>query len=217
MQAASPPFSSFSPITIPVEIPGKGMVPFTIQRPAAETVQATQAVAKKIFVEAFTTNYTKYHADENPGVSIEAWLKIKTGIGEWLGGTFDEEYQEYLEGKKGVIYLSDPQNNLVGWISHSPVDGKGDVYLSQCSLEADWRNKKVSTTVFSTVLNSVHLKAIFPEAQELKLIVRKINLVARKLYEKAQFICDETIKPEQYGASYDNRYVGYRKRIGDRG
>lgn len=211
---ASTPFNPFS---INVATPEKGAKTYSVQRPNAEQVRATYEVAKQIFVEAFSTTYTTYHKNSGDTGTVAQWLKLserwtqsKDGLKEWLTQTYEDEHKEYLEGKKDFIHLYDNQNKLVGWLSHSPVDEKGDLYLSQCSLEADSRNQRVASTSFTEVLNSDLLHTMFPEAKELKLIARKINTFARNLYEKAHFICDETIDPKVYGDSYDNRYVGYR-------
>lgn len=205
-------FSSFEPIPFEVNVPEKGNISFIILRPDDERVRATADRAKQAFVEAFETNYTRFYNESKSEVSIEQWLRLKSGVTvrEWLSETFDEEYQEYKAGAKGFIYLCDCQDNLVGWLSHGQVDEKGDLYLSQCSIEAEWRNQKVSTTAFSQVLNNNQLSTLFPEVKEVKLIVRKVNTLAQQLYSRAGFTRDETINPENYGASYDDRYVGYR-------
>lgn len=204
---------SVESIPVKVNIPGKEEVTFSIQRPDRERIKVTAEVAKRIFVQAFEKSYTRYYDEAQPGVSIEEWLRIKSDLRGWLGSIFDEEYQECQNGTKGFIHLCDSRNNLVGWLSHSQVDEKGDLYLSQCSLEADWSNKKVSTTAFAEVLNGNHLVTMFPRVKEVKLIVRKINKVAQQLYTRAGFTCDETIRPEDYGSSYDDRYIGFRRRV----
>ena len=212
-QVASNLFPNFSPITVNIDVPGKGARVFRILRPDSAQVKVTHDHAKNTFVEAFTTTYTGYYNDARPGVSIEQWLRLKSGLTEWLSATFDEEYREYQEGTKEFIYLCDGENKLVGWLSHGPVDEKGDLYLSQCSLEAESRNQKVSTTAFAEALKSESLLKMFPDVKEFKLIARKINTVAERLYTRAGFTKDDTIKPEVYGETYDDRYVGYRLRL----
>lgn len=95
-------------------------------------------------------------------------------------------------------------------LSHSPVSEKGEVYLSQCSLEAGSRNHKVASTAFGKVLRENSIRQLFPEVKEVKLIARKINTIAHSLYTKAGFTMDETIDPAVYGDSYDDRYIGFR-------
>lgn len=206
-------FAHFPPISVRVNIPQKEPVDFSILRPDDATMRATVEVAKQIFVKAFTISYTRYYEEAKPGVSIEEWLKLKTDFKTWLSNTFDEEFQEYEQGKKGFIYLNDSQNNLVGWLSHSPVDEKGDVYLSQGSLNVEWSNQKVASTALAEMLNQRNISTIFPEAHELKLIVRRTNEVAKRIYTAAEFTCDETIKPEVYGSSYSNLYIGFRRLV----
>ena len=108
-----------------------------IKRPTAEEVEKTTEFARSIFVNAFTKKYTEYHANAKTTKSIEEWLVLKEGVKfpDWLNATFDEELKEYWAEKKGMIYLTDGQDRLIAWLSHSAVDEKGDVYLSQCSLE----------------------------------------------------------------------------------
>lgn len=207
-------FPAFSPIDI--EVPTlDGTLIFRAFRPDEETIKSTQAVAKAIFIEAFTTTYTGYFEKSGDTGTVETWLKLKEGVSiqDWLGATYDSEYQEFQDGTKGFIYLSDPSDKLIGWISHSPVSEEGDVYLSQCSLEADSRHKGVATTCFALLMNKEKLEIMAPGVKEIKLIVRRINAIAQKLYTRAGFTCDETIDPHVYGDSYDSRYVGYRLRL----
>lgn len=184
----------------------------TAYRPDAEEVKKTSEVAKRIFVEAFTTTYTKYHQSSGSSDSIETWLRLRNSLSleQWLSDTFDEEYEEFLEGQKGFVYLTAPDGHLVGWLSHSPVNAKGELYLSQCSLEADARNQKVATTAFAEALKENHIHELFAGITQVKLIARKINEAAEHLYTRAGFIKDETIDPSVYGDSYDDRYIGYR-------
>jgi hypothetical protein len=181
-------------------------------QPNPEEMQRTAPAAKAIFQEAFFTSYTDYHRKSGSTEPVEKWLRLREGVSleGWLGDVFDEEYKEYLVGDKGFIYLCHPDGHLIGWLSHSQVSEKGDLYLSQCSLEASSRNQKVATTAFAEAFQSDNIRRIFPGVGEVKLIVRKINTVARRLYAHAGFIMDETIDPSIYGDSYDDRYVGYR-------
>ena len=181
-------------------------------RPVLEEVQGTAPLAKAIFIEAFSTTYREYYHRSGSDVSIEEWLRLRKGLTleSWLSATFDEEYEESLSGKKIFLYLRDCEKNLIGWMSHTPVSENGDVYLSQSSLEANSRNLKVATTIFAEFIKDGQIKELFPGAKELKLIVRKINKIARNLYDKAGFTKDENIDPRIYGDSYDERYVGYR-------
>lgn len=181
-------------------------------RPDTEEVKKTAPVAKAIFREAFSTTYTDYHRKSGSAEPIEKWLRLREGLTleQWLNNTFEAEYEEYNLGKKSFIYLCDSNNNLLGWLSHSPLSVIGDLYLSQCSLEASSRNQKIATTSFSEVFTNGRIKKMFPGVSEVKLITRKINAIACQLYDKAGFKRDETIDPSIYGESYDDRYVGYR-------
>lgn len=208
-----PVCTTFDPFSIDIQNPKKGLTSFSIKRPSPQEVTATAAVAKDIFVEAFQTSYTHYFNESQAGGTIEQWLKIKSGLKVWLSETFDEEYQDFLSGRKGFIHLIDSNNQLVGWASHSPIDDKGCVYLSQCSLEGEWRNQRVATEAFHEIFHNNQIFNMFPQVKEVKLIVRKINQIAQRLYTRAGFTCDETIKPEIYGEAYDERYVGFRKAI----
>lgn len=185
-------------------------------RPDFEEIQNTAALAKAIFVEAFSTSYTHYHRHSGSVDAIEKWLRLSEGLTleTWLSKTFDGEYNECLSGKKSFIYLRDANQKLIGWLSHSPVSEEGDVYLSQCSLEADSRYKKVATTIFAETFKKELIQNIFPGVKELKLIARKINKIACQLYEKAEFERDDKIDPHVYGDDYDDRYVGFRKVVG---
>lgn len=186
-----------------------------IQRPDQATLDKTMNVAKTIFIEAFTTTYTGYHKASGSQESIESWLKLSEGlsINQWLSNVFASELEECKLGEKKFIHLLDSKGELLGWISHSPVSPQGDLYLSQCCLSSKWRNKRLATTVFSEVINKGRLSELFPEAKEVKLITRKINEAAKHLYTGAGFIMDETINPETYGESYNDRYVGFRLSI----
>ena len=66
----------------------------TIRRPSREEVEKTAAVAKSIFVEAFTTTYMDYYRQSESKDPIEKWLRLKPGVtfGSWLSNVFDEEY-----------------------------------------------------------------------------------------------------------------------------
>lgn len=204
-----PQFSYFAPIAINV----KGTGPFSIQRPDHSKVEATSKVAKEIFVKAFETSYTRYHKESGSEANLEEWLKIKVPINQWLSEMFDEEYEEYKKGQIGFIYLADAKDRLAGWLSHSQVDEKGCIYLSLCSLETSLSNRKIASTAFKEVLENDHLVKMIPNVKEIKLVTRKINTVAQRLYTGAGFICDETINPSDYGASYDNRYIGFRRKV----
>jgi ribosomal protein S18 acetylase RimI-like enzyme len=181
-------------------------------RPDLEELQKTSDRAKAIFLEAFSTTYTEYYRNSGSSEPIEKWLRLKDSftLQSWLSATFDEEYEEYLAGLKSFVYLCNEQGKLIAWLSHSPVSETGDLYLSQCSLSADFHNKKVASTVFATIFQDDNIQKIFPEVKAIKLITRKINIIAQRLYTKVGFIMDETIDPSIYGESYDNRYVGYR-------
>lgn len=188
---------------------------FTVKRPDKETVEKTKNIAKQIFIEAFSTTYTQYYNDSKVEAPIEKWLVLKDGftITTWLDATFEGEYEEYLEGKKDFLHLYDEKETLVGWLSHGPVSDKGEMYLSQCSLEAGHRNSKIATTAFSEVIKDDTIKTIFPGVKEVKLIAREINKFAERLYLTAGFTKDRTIDPKIYGECYNDRYVGYRKTL----
>ncbi len=184
----------------------------TIYRPSLEEMQRTAPIAKAIFLEAFSTTYTEYHRQSGSIEPIEKWLRLRPGLTlqSWLGLVFDEEYEEYLAGSKAFIYLCDSEGTLIGWLSHGPVSEKGEVYFSQCSLEAGSRNRKVATAAFEKAFKEDYIRQLFPDVKEVKLIARKINTIAHHLYTKAGFIVDETIDPAVYGDSYDDRYIGFR-------
>jgi ribosomal protein S18 acetylase RimI-like enzyme len=186
-----------------------------VYRPDRSVMRETAEAAKAIFIEAFSTTYGEYHTQSRSVEPIEKWLHLKEGvnINEWLSSTFDEEYREYLAGQKEFLYLCNANRNLIGWLSHTPVSKTGELYLSQCSLEAKSRNHKIATATFAKVLTEGHLKEVFPGVKDVKLIARKINTVASQLYVKAGFIKDETIDPQIYGESYNDRYVGFRMKI----
>ena len=215
VQIPNAKYPVFNPITTTVSPVNGSQRTFTIERPSEEEVNRTAGVAKEIFVNAFTKKYREYHTAAKTEQSIEEWLRLKTGVvfKDWLETTFDEELQEYRDGKKGMIYLTDEQGRLVAWLSHSAVDEKGDVYLSQCSLEAESQDKKIASTAFAEVINTNNILTLFPGAKKLKLIARKVNTSADHLYIKAGFKRNDTITPSDYGASYDDRYVGYQKDV----
>lgn len=199
----------YPPFSFTIKPPGGAAL--TVYRPDEATVEKTKATAKEIFVEAFATTYTGYHTNSKSADPIEKWLRLKEGLSlqQWLSNTFDGEYEEYKAGKKGFVYLVNSKGNLMGWLSHSPVSEKGELYLSQCSLEAASRGKKVASTAFAAVFQT-QIHTMFPGLKEVKLIARRINESANWLYTKAGFTRDETINPAVYGDSYDNRYVGFR-------
>ncbi len=180
-------------------------------RPDADMAARTKDIAKEIFIEAFATTYTEYHGNSKSPQSIEVWLQLKEGLTltKWLSNVFDDEYAEYETGDKQFIHLYS-QDKLIAWLSHSPISKAGDVYLSQCSLEAKSRNHKVATTAFSKALQEDCIQKIFPGVKEVKLITRKVNDLATRLYTKAGFTQDLTIDPSIYGESYDDRYMGFR-------
>lgn len=177
-------------------------------RPNPKEMQQSVGDAKLIFIEAFSTTYTQYHLQSGNSDPIEKWLRLKPGqtLQSWLSRVFDEEYEEYLAGTKNFIYLSDSNGQLIGFLSHSPVSEKGEVYLSLLALAASHRNQKIATQL----LKADTMKQLFPSAKEFKVITRKINAIAQRLYTHAGFIMDETIDPAVYGDSYDDRYIGFR-------
>lgn len=185
---------------------------FIAYRPDRAEVEKTAHLAREIFTEAFATTYTEYHRRSGSLEPITTWLRLKEGLTlqTWLEATFDDEYQDYLEGKKQFAYLRAPDNRLIGWLSHGLVDEHGDIYFSQCSLEGSMRNQKIAKTVFSRVFHDYDIQEIFPGVKQVKLIARRINEIADKLYTGVGFTKDETIDPSVYGESYDSRYVGYR-------
>ncbi len=206
-----PPANS-SKIQLEINTPIGAM---TIYPPTLAEIQKTASIAKSIFIEAFTTNYTDYYRQSGVQVPIEQWLKLKPHLTlqSWLNLVFDEEYKECLAGTKAMIYLCNNDGILIGWLSHSPMSEKGEMYLSQCSLASDFRNHRVATTAFEKVFQENYVKKLFPDIKEVKLIVRKINTIAAHLYIKSGFTMDETIDPSIYGESYDDRYVGFRRQI----
>ncbi len=179
-------------------------------RPTREDVDKTREVAKGIFQEAVATTYSIYHQKSQSTDPIETWLKLKEGytLSNWLNDTFDEEYTDYLKDKKEFIYLKASDGHLMGWLSHGPISEKGDVYLSQGCLEAATRGQKIASAVFTTVIN--YSEILFPGANELRLIARKINEVAYNLYTRAGFTVDESMNPEIFGGQYDHRYRAFR-------
>jgi ribosomal protein S18 acetylase RimI-like enzyme len=195
----------------PIEI-NTSLGTMTIFRPSLEEIVRTAPMAKAIFLEAFSTTYTEYHRRSGSLEPIENWLCLRPGLSlqSWLGSVFDEEYEEYLTGNKGFLYLCDSQGALIGWLSHSPVSERGEVYLSQCSLEAGSRNHGVATMAFEKALQENSIKQLFPNVSQIKLIARKINTIAYRLYTKSGFVVDETIDPAIYGDTYDDRYIGFR-------
>ena len=204
-------YASYAPSEILLEI-DTSLGKMRVYRPSFEEMQETAPIAKAIFVEAFSTTYTEYHRQSGSIEPVEQWLRLREGLTleSWLSNVFDEEYNEYLSGDKAFLYLCESDGSLVGWLSHSPMSKKGEVYLSQCSLEAGSRNQKVATVSFAKALKENAIKQLFPEVKEIKLIARKINTIAHHLYVKAGFIVDETIDPSVYGDSYDDRYIGFR-------
>ncbi len=198
-----------------ISIKTKAGKQLSVVRPDKETVTKTKEVAKAIFVEAFTTTYKEYHAKSQAKESIETWLRLKEGftIESWLQNTFDDEYAQYEQGERHFVHLYDEDSTLVGWLSHSNISDTGEVYLSQCSLEASSRHQQVATSAISCALETESLEKILPGVKEIKLITRKINEYAARLYERAGFTKDTTIDPSIYGDSYDDRYVGYRKKV----
>jgi ribosomal protein S18 acetylase RimI-like enzyme len=184
----------------------------TVYRPNFEELYQTAPTAKAIFIEAFSTTYTEYHRQSSSKDPIERWLRLRDGLTlqSWLSDVFDQEYDEYLAGDKAFLYLCNSSGVLIGWLSHSPVSENGELYLSQCSLEAGSRNHKVASHAFAKVFKEGCINQLFPEVKEVKLIARKINTIAHHLYSNAGFMIDETIDPGIYGDSYDDRYVGFR-------
>lgn len=63
--------------------------------------------------------------------------------------------------------------------------------------------------IFTEIFKDNQTEKPFPGIRELKLIVRKVNKIARHLYERTGFIADETLNPKIYGNSYNERYMGY--------
>lgn len=193
-----------------VETPKGNIIIYT---PDLDELLETADEAKDIFIEAFSTNYRQYHLDSGSELSVEKWLRLKDGftLNSWLGATFDNEFEEYLSGYLKFIYVRDHKGTLMGWLTHRLLAENGDLYISQCSLEAGHRNQKVATQIFYEIFKDKDkIKAIFPGIKELKLIARKINKAANRLYVRAGFIVDITIDPAVYGECYDDRYVGYR-------
>lgn len=188
---------------------------FVVVRPDREAVEKTKKIAKEIFIEAFTTTYTGYHKESGDAGSIEVWLGKKEGytINQWLSDTFDEEYEEYLEGKKFFVHLYDEKEELSGWLSHGPISETGEMYLSQCSLEAESRGQRVASDAFKEALQKETYEKLFPGVKVVKLIAREINKIAEKLYLNAGFTKDVTIDPKIYGEGYGPLYVGYRKTL----
>ncbi len=183
-----------------------------ISNPSWDEFNNQSAEAKNIFVEAFSTTYTEYYGESGSQEPIEKWLKLKSHftLASWLSNVFDDEKEEYLQGLKKFIFVHNQENKLIGWLSYSPLSETGEIYLSQCSLEASSRDQRVATTAFSSVFKEGLYKKLFPGVKEIKLITRKINTRAKKLYLSNGFIMDETIDPSIYGESYDDRYIGFR-------
>ncbi len=187
----------------------------TAYRPNLEEMQKYAPIAKRLFQEAFSITYREYHRMSHSAETIEKWLHLKEDftLDSWLSNTFDEEYEDYVMGTKKFVFLRDSQGTLIAWLSHSLVSKEGSVYLSQCSLEAGLHRRGIASSAFAEVLKQDLIKEVFPEVKEITLITRKINLAARHLYIKAGFTMDETLDPNIYGSSYDDRYVGYRLKV----
>lgn len=214
MTEVSSASNGYSPTEILLEVQSPIGV-LSIYRPSLEELQETIGDAKTIFVEAFSTTYAQYYMDSGSCEPIEQWLRLREELTleSWVNLVFDEEYEEYLNGTKQFIYVRNENGELIGWVSHSPVNENGELYLSQCSLEANSRNRRVSSSAFAKVFGENQIRKIFPNVKVVKLITRKMNSIARNLYTKAGFTMDETIDPSIYGNSYDDRYVGYRLTI----
>ncbi len=182
-------------------------------RPDQVTIEKTREIAREIFIEAFETTYTGYYVESGTTLPIEEWLRLKGGLKmrEWLNLTFDEEYNECLSGEKGIIYLKTEADPLIAWVSHSRLSATGELYLSQCCISERWRRKGIPSSIFFDLIKTPHIiHQMFPGIKEAKLITRKINIAANRLYMKAGLIRDETLDPSVYGDAYDDQYVGYR-------
>lgn len=199
---------SFNNVVLEVQTPEGRLFAY---RPDKEEVQRTVSIAKAIFIEAFTTTYQTYHQQSGSNKTIEEWLRLREGLTleSWLSMTFTGEYEEYMQGLKGLFYLSNEDGRLLGWLSYNWNPEKGELYLSQGALQADMRNKFIATSCFSELFHSGNLESIFPGIKDIKLITRKINTAARRLFTKCGFRLDEVIDPSVYGDSYDDRYIGY--------
>jgi ribosomal protein S18 acetylase RimI-like enzyme len=184
----------------------------TVRRPSMEEMVRTATEAKSIFMESFSTNYTEYYRQSGSTDSIERWLRLKPGLNfcTWLSAVFDEEYNDCSSGKKSFLYLCGPNGKLIGWISHTPVSEKGEVYFSTLTLEAAVRCHRVATAAIAEGLKINTFRQLFPGAKEIRIITRKINVIAQRLYLKAGFTQDEAIDPSVYGECYDDRYIGFR-------
>lgn len=181
-------------------------------RPTSEEVRQMSPKAKEMFIEAFSTTYKEYHRYSGSQEPIHQWLRLKNGLTleSWLEGVYDGEYEEYSAGKKEFLYISDSSGNLLGWLSHAPLSEKGEIYLSQGCLDAEHRNHRIATAAFEKVFHEMYVEELFPDAKEIKLIVRKINTRAIHIYTNAGFIMDVSIDPAVYGDCYDDRYIGFR-------
>lgn len=201
-------FSDFS-FSTPSPIGGD----VTLYRPDLMIIEKTREMAKEIFIEAFETTYTTYYVESGTTLSIEEWLRLKDGLKmrDWLSLTFDEEYNECLSGEKGIIYLKTQADPLIAWASHSALSPTGELYLSQCCISERWRGKGIPSSIFFDLMKSPHIiHQMFSGIKEVKVITRKINTAANRLYTGAGLIRDETLDPSVYGDAYDDRYIGYR-------
>lgn len=200
------------PILLEVETPIGKVVAY---EPDSEEMHKSAAFIKSLYIEAFLTTYTKYHRESGSTESIEKWLGLKENLtlARWLENGFDEEYREYFLGDKKFIFLRNYEGALIAWMSYSPLNEKGAIYLSQCSLEAKYRRQGVASSVFFQGLKQDQIQKIFPGAKEINLVTRKINVAAQHLYTKAGFILDETMDPSIYGSCYGDRYVCYKRSL----
>lgn len=203
---------------IPVSLPSDLTV--SISRPDKEGLRAVSEIAKNIFIEAIGTTYTQYYQESKSIFSIEKWLQLKEGISfkAWIESVYEGEYNDFLEGKKIFLFLHNANEELIGWATHSPISKNGDLYVSQCCLKSEWRNRKVASQLVSTLLKQKDtISLVFPKMSIIKLITRRINEAANRLYTNSGFTRDEKMDPSIYGDDYDDRYVGFRLEAGLKG
>lgn len=141
-----------------------------------------------VFVEAFSEAYRDFTPE----------LLVVQDKLLFLQDAFADVYNDVCQNLQQLV-VAKKDNQVIGFVGFKKTEKPHQIYISQLAVDPQyWQNGIGRELVFSAL-------RLFADANQLVVIPRKINIVARGFYYKIGFVDSSYMHP---GYSAD-RYVGY--------
>lgn len=172
-------------------------IPITYEWIKEGSLLAERELCKTVFKDAYKN------------FSLDADLQVTeyTNLDAWLEDSFNGSF------KTETIQLNNPQsksyfihaiinNSVIGFACFEE-DGNAKVYLRKLAVDPAYKRLGIGTELVKSIFNKL------PNIKEIRLITRKINLVARDFFQALGFVENDYIR-----AGYDSAlFIGYALKI----